>query len=102
MPDDTRTPRPPDGVTAEILALVRDMSGKIDRQDKELMEIKLRLERGAASIESSEKNGDDLRAMSDKLIVLETRFAIVWAGIGVAATAGITGAVMGVIALLKP
>lgn len=86
---------------AEVLRLVRTMNDKIDKQDKEINDIKLRLERGASSIESAEKNGDDLREVRDEQIVLKTKFAIIWSGLAIAATAGITGAVLGAIALLK-
>ena len=88
-------------VLTEVLRIVQQMNAKIDRQDKELVDIKLRLERGAASIEASNRDSEDLRSVRDKLIVLDTRFAIIWAGIGIAAASGITGAVMASIALLK-
>jgi t-SNARE complex subunit (syntaxin) len=98
----------PEPAMAEVLRLVRDMSEKIDRQgekidrqDKELVDIKLKLERGAGSIEAATSNGKELRKVQDELIELRTKFAILWAAVGVAGTAGITGSVMAAISLIK-
>lgn len=88
-------------VLTEVLRLVRDMNSKIDQQDKELTEIKLRLERGSASLETVGSNGRDVRKVQDELIELRTKFAILWAAVGVAGTAGITGAVLAGISLFK-
>lgn len=86
---------------AEVLRIVQDLSRKIDRQDRELVEIKLRLERGSSSLEAAQKNGEEVRKFGDAVLVLQTRFAILWAGLGCAGGAAISGVVMSAFALLK-
>ena len=99
---------PSQDTMAELLRLVRGLNDKIDRQDAalarqdaELVTIKLRLERGAASIEQAGQTGNDVREIHNDMLILKTKFAILWAGLGVAGTAGLSGLVMAGVALLR-
>lgn len=90
-----------DNAIAEVLRLVRHMDAKVEAQSRQIAEINQRLERGSATIEEAGETAKDLLSLEKRFIVLDTRFAIIWAGLGIACASGIGGLVCGIISLMR-
>jgi uncharacterized coiled-coil protein SlyX len=101
-----------DPVQADVLRRLRRIQTYLDGMDLRMREGESRFASLESHRDSAEKTIDDFRkliadlatiarAQQDRLLVLETRFAIVWAGLGVGCTSGISGLCLGVWSAMK-
>lgn len=80
--------------------LFRMFARRLDAMEARITKAEGRLNAGDRSLDELTELVKLAREMDRKITVLETRFAIIWAGLGVIGTVAVGGIVTGVIALL--